>query len=200
MANWERIAEQAQGPYQASDFRAAAYKLIAEQVVYATDRGSRVAYELITRHQAAYRDLLDQVGLQLHHNHFHSYVAAIPDVLVAPKMRLLETRVALVLRRLYDDRAHATELVDGEALVELEELERAFKDLLGRDLPDRGELRALIGDLKRYGIARIEDAPDGQPFQIVVRPGIVDVLGESALLQLAAHAPSRTVEDPHEAA
>lgn len=194
MADWERLSEQSQGLYQPSDFKAAAYRLLSEQAVYAADRGTKTHYELIVRHLGTYRALLDQIGLHLHHNHFHSYLVAIPDVSVAPRMRLIETRLALVLRRLYDDCAHATELVAGEAFVELEELERAFKDLLKRDLPDRGDLRALIADLKRYGIARIEDADDDQPFKVVVRPAIVDVLGESALLQLAAYAPSNAGE------
>jgi hypothetical protein len=115
-------------------------------------------------------------------------------------MRLSETRLALVLRRLYDDKIHATEVVAGEAFIDITELERAYKGLLKRELPALGEVRELLGAMKRYGIARIEDAPDGQPFQVVIRPGIVDVLGESALLQLAAHATSADEEDSDEAA
>jgi len=33
---------------------------------------------------------------------------------------------------------------------------------------------------------------------VVVRPGIVDVLGETALLQLAAHAPNTSHDDEDE--
>jgi hypothetical protein len=195
MTSWERLAEHSQGLYQVADFKAAAYRLLTEQVIYATDRGSRIPFELVTRHLAAFREVFDRLGMEIQHNHFHSYVVAIPQQPHAPRMRLSETRMALVLRRLYDDRAHATELVAGEALIELEDLERAYKELIGRDLPDRGDLRALITDLKRYGIARIEEDEGDQPFQVVVRAGIVDVLGESALHQLAAYAPSMEVSD-----
>ena len=46
----------------------------------------------------------------------------------------------------------------------------------------------LLQALRRYGIAKIEGAEDPlQPYHVVIRAGIVDVLGESALLQLAAH-------------
>jgi hypothetical protein len=102
-------------------------------------------------------------------------------------MRLSETRLALILRRLYDDKMHATDIVAGEAFIDLAELERAYKDILHRELPDHGDLKSLLHAMKRYGIARVEEVADEQPFKVIIRPGIVDVLGETALLQLAAH-------------
>lgn len=201
MITWERLAEQSQGMYVPTDYQQAAYRLMMEQVLYAVDRGSRLPYDLIVKHFGAYKELFARFGMELHHNHFHSYVAAVPTVSVAGKMRLAETRMALVLRRLYDDKMHAADIVAGEAFIELEELERTYKELLKRDLPDRGDLRELIGIMKRYGIARLEELEEGQPFQVVVRPGIAEVLGETALLQLAAHAPELDAEeDANEAA
>lgn len=195
MIAWERLAEQSQGMYVASDYQSAAYRLMMEQVIYAVDRGSRLPYDLIVKHIGAFKELFARFGMELHHNHFHSYVAAVPTISVAGKMRLAETRLALVLRRLYDDKMHATDVIAGEAFIDLEELERNYKELLKRDLPDRGDLRELVTTMKRYGIARLEEVEDGQPYQIVVRPGIADVLGETALLQLAAHAPELDAEE-----
>ncbi len=200
MVNWERIAEQSQGLYQSADYEQAAYRLMVEQVVYATDRGSRLTYDLVAKHLAQYRDLFERFGMEIQHNHFHSYIVAIPTHRVAPKMRLAETRHALVLRRLYDDKMHAAEVDAGEAFISLEELERAYKELLDRDLPERGELRELMASMKRFGIGRLEDLEEGQPFQIIVRPGIVEVLGETALLQLASHAPELDTEVSDETA
>jgi len=198
MANWERLAEQSQ-IHVAGDYENAGYRLLLEQVLYANDRRSRTAYDLIVKHLGAFREVLGQLGVSITHNHHMAYLVATPNQAVAEKMRLSETRLALILRRLYDDKMHATEVVAGEAFVDLIELERAFKELLGRDLPDQATLREQVDTLKRYGIARREDATDEQPFMIVIRPGIVDVLGENALLQLAAHATASNEEDTDEA-
>lgn len=199
MANWERLAEQSQ-LHTVGDYQQAGYRLMMEQVLYANDRRSRTAYDLIVKHLAAYRELLGKFGMTVVHNHHMSYLVATPNQYVAEKMRLSETRLALVLRRLYDDKIHATEVIGGEAFVDLVELERAYKDLLGRELPEQGDLKELLLAMKRYGIARIEEASDEQPFQVVIRPGIADVLGETALLQLAAHAPAEDEEESDEAA
>lgn len=200
MITWERLAEQSQGTYDVTNYQQAAYRLMTEQVIYATDRGSRAAYDLLVKHLPLYVELLERFGVSMIHNAYHSYVAAVPTIRVAEKMRIVETRLALVLRWLYDQKMHAADITDGEAFIGLEELGLAYKDKLGRELPDRGELRDLATCMKRCGIARIEDPDDGQPFQIVVRPGIVEVLGETALLQLAAHAPEVASEDVDEAA
>ena len=127
-------------------------------------------------------------------------MAATPSPYFADKRRLSETRMALVLRRLYDDKMHATEIVSGEAFVDMIELERAYKDLLNRELPATALLNEQLQAMKRYGIARLEDTNDEQRREVVIRPGIVDVLGETALLQLAAHASALEEDASDEAA
>ena len=187
MANWERLAAQSNGLYEEQDYQQAAYRLMMEQVIYAGDRGGRVPYELVTRQLAAFRDAFEQFGMTITHNPHHGYVVAIPRHAFGARMRLEETRLALLLRRVYDDRINAVDIVDGEAFVTLEELEQLYKDLLGRQLPDRGEMRDLVRSLKRNGMAREIEAADDQPFQIAIRPAITDILGQTALLQLAAY-------------
>ena len=187
MANWERLAAQSSGLYEEQDYQQAAYRLMMEQVIYAGDRGGRVPYELVTRHVGAFRDVFEQFGMTITHNPHHGYIVAIPRHAFGARMRLEETRLALLLRRVYDDRINAIDIVDGEAFVTLEELEQLYKDLLGRQLPDRGEMRELVRSLKRNGMAREIEAADDQPFQIAIRPAITDILGQTALLQLAAY-------------
>lgn len=189
-AHWERLARDSQGAVTVADLQSAAYRLVMEQVIYGTERGSGAVYELIVRNLGAFRGVLEALGMTLQHNSFHNYLVATPMQHVGEKMRLPETHLALVLRWFYDERMHRAEVIDGEATVELEDLERAYKELLGRALPDRTTLRDLMAAMKRYGLARAVDAEDDQPFQVVIRPGIVDVLGETALLQLAGHAPN----------
>ncbi len=187
MANWERLAAQSNSLYEESDYQQAAYRLMMEQVIYAGDRGGRVPYEIVTRHLGAFRDVFEQFGMTITHNPHHGYVVAIPRHAFGARMRLDETRLALLLRRVYDDRINAVDIVDGEAFVTLEELEQLYKELLGRQLPDRGEIRELVRSLKRNGMAREIESEDDQPFQIAIRPAITDILGETALLQLAAY-------------
>ncbi|MBT2748646.1 MULTISPECIES: DUF4194 domain-containing protein [unclassified Lysobacter] len=199
MSHWERLA--AQNPaYAESDYQKAGYRLVMEQVLYASDPRSRIAYELVVRHRKEYETLLTQLGISMVHNPHLGYLVATPSQYVAEKMRLTETRLALVLRRLYDDKMHATEIVAGEAFVDMIELERAYKDLLNRELPVTSALNEQLQAMKRYGIVRLEDSRDEQRVQLAIRPGIVDVLGETALLQLAAHAVSQEEEDADEAA
>ena len=199
MANWERLAEQSQ-THEVVDYEKAGYLLMTQQVLYASDRNRRGAYDLIVQHLATYRELLGQLGMVVVHNPSMSYLVATPNQYVAEKMRLEETRLALVLRRLYDDKIHATEVVGGEAFVDLIDLEQAYKDLLGREMPDKATFRDLLLAMKRYGMVNFIEADDDQPFQVVIRPAIVDILGETALLQLASHVPDATEGDVDETA
>ncbi len=199
MSHWERLAAQSQTNVE-SDYQKAGYRLVMEQVLYAADPRSRLAYELIVRHRKDYDALLAQLGMTITHNPHMGYLVATPNQYVAEKMRLAETRLALVLRRLYDDKMHATEIVTGEAFVDMIELERAYKDLLKRELPATAVLNEHLQTMKRYGIVRLEETRDEQRLQVAIRPGIVDVLGETALLQLAAHASLPDEEDADEAA
>lgn len=199
MSHWERLAAQSQTNVE-SDYQKAGYRLVMEQVLYAADPRSRLAYELIVRHRKDYDALLAQLGMTITHNPHMGYLVATPNQYVAEKMRLAETRLALVLRRLYDDKMHATEIVAGEAFVDMIELERAYKDLLKRELPATAVLNEHLQTMKRYGIVRLEETRDEQRLQVAIRPGIVDVLGETALLQLAAHASLPDEEDADEAA
>jgi hypothetical protein len=200
MITWQRLADQSNNLYTSEDFEKAAYQLLADQVLYEGDRRTRIAYTLIDQHLSHYQDLFSRLGVAVKKNPFHSFIVALPNHHVAEKMRLSETRMALVLRRLYDDKMRRADVIDGEALITLEELDQSYRDLLKRSLPDRGEVKDLALAMKRFGIARIEDTDDVQRFQIVIRPAIADVFGESTLHQLAAYAMAAGEESPDEEA
>jgi hypothetical protein len=74
-------------------------------------------------------------------------------------------------------------------LIELAEKYRQSTN--GRELPRGGQMRQLMRTVQRWGIARRqddvtdEDADVEQPFVIVIRPAIADVLGETPLQRLA---------------
>jgi hypothetical protein len=88
---------------------------------------------------------------------------------------------------------------DGEVLCDLVELAERHRLETQRELPEKGRLDALLRTIKRWGVARIADdeADDTtaagtveQPYVIAIRPGIADVLGETALLKLALWTPA----------
>lgn len=89
MSHWERLATQSQ-TYVESDYQKAGYRLIMEQVLYASDSRSRIAYELIVKHRKEYDALLAQLGMTMIHNPHMGYVVATPNQYVAEKMRLTE--------------------------------------------------------------------------------------------------------------
>lgn len=200
MISWQRLSEQSNNIYQPEDFEKAGYQLLVEQVLYASDKRSRVAYALIDQHFGHYQELFGRFGVTLKKNAFHSFIVALPNPHVAEKMRVAETRLALVLRRLYDDKMRRAEVIDGEARVGLEELDEAYRDLLKQPLPDRAQVKDLTLAMKRYGIARIEETDDVQRFGVVIRPAIAEVLGEVTLLQLSAYAPQGQEEANDETA
>jgi hypothetical protein len=83
---------------------------------------------------------------------------------------------------------------DGEVVCGLVELEEKYRLLANRTMPLKGDLEALMASAKRWGIVRkgtdsdtevAGSELDGQPFVIMIRPAIVDILGETALQRLA---------------
>ena len=56
-------------------------------------------------------------------------------------------------------------------------------------MPEVGALRALAATARRWGVCRlVEGEPDDlQPFHLVVRPAIVDIVGEQWLHRLDQH-------------
>jgi Domain of unknown function (DUF4194) len=196
--SWTTLSELSNGVYEPADFEHAAYRLITEQVIYNADRNSRVAYTLIETWLADFSEALKPFGVQVERNAYHRYIVATPTHGSGAIVSLAETLLALVLRRQYDLGMRRGDVLDhGEVMVDLAELQESYQGLTGRTLPDATALRGLVANLKRWGIARIEEAEPGdtQPFMVIVRPAIVEVLGERWLQRLDQHA----VKDDDEA-
>lgn len=193
--DWEDLASRLDGIYTVEDFETAAYRLVAEQVIYHSDRSSRVTYALLDLYEREFAKVLAPLGVSLSINRQLRYVTALPQHAKAGTATVAQTLFALVLRGLYDEGVRAGGLTeDGEVLCDYIELQEKFHLMTGRDLPTRGELDTLLRSAKRWGIARrLEDDDSGHltPLQeqstggVAIRPAIVDVLGETALLRLA---------------
>lgn len=193
--DWEDLASRLDGVYTVEDFETAAYRLVAEQVIYHSDRSSRVSYGILDLYEREFAKVLDPLGVSLSINRQLRYVTALPHHAKAGTATVAQTLFALVLRGLYDEGVRAGGLTeDGEVLCDYIELQEKFHLMTGRDLPTRGELDTLLRSAKRWGIARrLEDDDSGHltPLQeqsaggVAIRPAIVDVLGETALMRLA---------------
>lgn len=197
---WEGLAERSDGLYKPEDFAAAAYRLVCEQVLYYADRTSKVAYSLIERYEHDFATALDAIGVDVRVNRQLRYVCAIPVHAKIGSATQEQTALVLTLRKLYDEGAHQGEMNDdGEVLCDLVELAERHRLETQRELPEKGRLDALLRTIKRWGVARIADDEGDdtaatssveQPYVIAIRPGIADVLGETALLKLALWTPA----------
>ncbi len=188
--SWNTISQQSNGLYAPADFERAAYRLVTEQVLYASDRGARSAYHLVEDHFDDYVAALAPLGIRLERNAHYRYVVALPAHADGVPVTLEETLLLLVLRQRYDVAARQGEIEEqGEVMVELPELQEAYAALTGRPMPEVGALRTLARSARRWGVARLVDSDpdDPQPFHLRVRPAIVEIVGEAWLQRLDQH-------------
>ena len=188
--SWNTISQQSNGLYAPADFERAAYRLVTEQVLYASDRGARSAYHLVEDHFDDYVAALAPLGIRLERNAHYRYVVALPAHADGVPVTLEETLLLLVLRQRYDAAARQGEIEEqGEVMVELPELQEAYAALTGRPMPEVGALRTLARSARRWGVARLVDSEpdDPQPFHLRVRPAIVEIVGEAWLQRLDQH-------------
>lgn len=190
---WESLASRTDGQHTSEELEMAAYRLAVEQVLYYADRHSRTAYWMIERYEREFRQALAPLGIDVQVNRQLRYAYALPKHAKAGAASIAQTVFALVLRGIYDESASTGQLTDdGEVVCDLVELAEKYRLMSGKELPTKGKLDALMETMKRWGIARksedhgLEDGDDlaGQPYAVIIRPAIADVLGEAALARL----------------
>lgn len=201
---WEASAARTEGQNTADEFETAAYRLVSEQALYHADKHSRVAYWLVERYTRDFERALEPLGIEVMVNTLLRYVYAKPRHAKSGTASVTQTLLALVLRSLYDESARAGQLNDnGEVLCDLVELEEKYRLETGRELPSKMEFDALLRQFKRWGIAKMADEQnldemdsdaDSQLY-VLIRPAIVDVLGEAALQRLGHWAQNKAVKD-----
>lgn len=194
--HWEAVAEKTDGIYTVDQFESAAYRLVSEQVLYASDLRSRVAYGLVEQYEREFKPVLAPLGIRLLVNRQLRYACALPTHAKLSIATKEQTLLALVLRKIYDESARAGDINDdGEVVCDLVDLDEKYRLATHLDMPAGGRLDEAMRTLKRWGIARMARDSEGidaegtdQPFVMVIRPAIADVLGEGALQRLAVFA------------
>jgi hypothetical protein len=200
---WQDLAGRLNNVYVAEEFESAAYRLVTEQVIYHADRNGRTAYDIVSFYEREFTKVLSPLGVTITVNRALRYAVGIPQHARTSTASVAQTLFALVLRGLYEEVFRTGGQNDhGEVVIGFVDLQERYRLMTGRDLPTKGDLDALIRTAKRWGILRRIDEEDtpNMPTQymgtgdgIVIRPAIADVLGESALTQLALWAPSNGV-------
>ena len=189
--SWKRIADQ-QDIYTVGDFQRAALRLVTDQILYQANPKQRSDYELVAAYENEFAEALDFLGCKLDYNTQERYVAAVPTQPEVSKIPLMHTLLALVLRKLYDHHMNRGILNAGIAGVGIAELETAFKESTGRDLPmkPQTELMNMLDAMKRWGIARPMKADNlGEvTWYVEILPGIQSLINERSLAMLKAHA------------
>ena len=188
--SWNTLSQMSNGLHTVQDFERAAYRLVVEQVLYASDRATRSAYAIVEEHYGDFVAALEPLGIRLERNAHYRYVVALPAHAEGTPVTLAETLLVLVLRQRYDEAARQGRIEEhGEVVVELPELQEAYQALAARAMPETGELRDLARTLRRWGVCRLVDseADDPQPFHLRVRPAIIEIVGEQWLQRLDQH-------------
>lgn len=189
--SWERLEAQ-QEDYTKADFQRAALRLMTEQVLYQANPRQRLAYDLVAKYEREFTEALDLLGCRLDHNTRERYVASVPLHPEVSHIPLMHTLLALVLRKLYDHHVNRGSLNAGIAGVGLPELETAFNESTGRELPmkPQSELMGLLDAMRRWGIARaVREDNIGEPtWYVEILPGIQSLITERSLAILKAHA------------
>lgn len=191
---WETLASRTEGQHTAEELEIAAYRLVAEQVLYYADRHSRTAYWMVERYERDFRQALAPIGVDVQVNRQLRYVFAVSKHAKAGSASVAQTVFALVLRAIYEEAASTGQLSeDGEVSCDLVELDEKYRLMSGKEFPTKGKLDALMETMKRWGVARksseyghddMDDAALGQPYAVIIRPAIADLLGETALSRL----------------
>ena len=187
---WEELAQRSDGRYVEEDFEMAAYRLVAEQVLYYADLHSRKAFWIIKDYKREFEKVLDPLGIDIEINSLLNYICARPRHAKVGSATTNQTLLALVLRSIYDQAMQVGEMANDESEVacELVELEQKYQLATGRDLPGKMELNSLFRQLKRWGLVRIASDSDMEDSEaesvILIRPAIVEVLGDTALQKL----------------
>lgn len=184
---WEKLKER-DSQYAVEDYERAAYRLISHQVLSAMDRATRNDYHLVKENLEEYRQVMKPMGVEIYDDPAYQYVVAQPKhVLNQHRASKQVTLLVLVLANIHHQvRVNGMEGEFGEAYVDLPELQESYQAMTGQNFPKSAEVKSLMSELERWGIARQEETAfdDGQPFRILIHPAISGIVTKEWLNSL----------------
>ena len=163
-------------------------RLLRDQFIHRQDHGSGRLLETFYRPQAVtlLRDYFDVAGYRLVVREHEGWAGILPDLerMSAPRMRIDETLVLLVLRRLWEESIEAGDIEDGgSVLLTLNEAYAAYEDVVSRGrrtalLP--AQFRDVVRGIERRAIVCLGMLEDDD-MELSIRPIVTLVAGDDFL-------------------
>jgi hypothetical protein len=167
--------------------------LLRHQFLHADDRGSPTLMETLLR-PALVRLIeawFDVAGYRLIVRDTEGWAGILPDTerISPPRMRVDETLVMLLLRRLWEERIQDGDILrHGSVLLTLNEAYDAYQDVVARSRKASltvNEFRDVVRLLERRAIVRLGDYDDdAQDMELTIRALIAAVAGDDFVTSL----------------
>ena len=166
-------------------------RLLRDQFIHRQDHGSARLLDTLYRPVAVtlLRDYFDVAGYRLVVRENEGWAGILPDLerISAPRMRIDETLVLLVLRRLWEESVHNGDIEDGgSVLLTLNEAYAAYEDVVSRGrraaMP-APQFRDVVQRIERRAIVQL-GAVEDDDMELTIRPIVTLAAGDEFLVHL----------------
>jgi hypothetical protein len=166
-------------------------RLLRDQFIHRQDHGSARLLETLYRPVAVtlLRDYFDVAGYRLVVRENEGWAGILPDLerISAPRMRIDETLVLLVLRRLWEESVHNGDIEEGgSVLLTLNEAYAAYEDVVSRGrraaMP-AVQFRDVVRSVERRAIVHL-GAVEDDDMELTIRPIVTLAAGDEFLVHL----------------
>jgi hypothetical protein len=167
--------------------------LLRYQFVHCDDRGAASLLETLRRPSLAklIESYFDVAGYRLVIRDPEGWAGILPDTerINPPRMRVDETLVVLLLRRLWEERIQDGDILPhGSVLLTLNEAFAAYQDVVARSRKASftvNEFREVLRQLERRAIIRLGDYDDeAQDMELTIRALVAVVAGDDFVASL----------------
>lgn len=167
--------------------------LLRHQFLHADDRGSPPLMETLRRPALTklVEAYFDVAGYRLVVRDTEGWAGILPDTerISPPRMRVDETLVVLLLRRLWEERIQGGDILQhGSVLLTLNEAFDAYQDVVARSRKASlsvSEFRDVVRLLERRAIVHLGDyEDDAQDMELTIRALIVTIAGDDFVASL----------------
>jgi len=167
--------------------------LLRHQFIHCDDRGAAPLLETLRQPALArlVEGYFDVAGYRLVVRDSEGWAGVLPDIerISPPRMRVDETLVLLLLRRLWEERIQDGDIQQyGSALLTLNEAFTAYQDVVARSRKSSltvSEFREVLRLLERRALVRLGEYDDeAQDMELTIRAFIADVTGDDFVTRL----------------
>jgi hypothetical protein len=185
--------ESRHGEKAVDEVRRAANLLLRRQFLFAGDRGSTHAFEILTggRFRSYFAALFDALGYEFRRNEAEQWVGLLPDATLDwfPKMKAEQTIVLLVLALTWQEEVNRGGAgVRAVVTTTLNSLFERYRDVAGRNRKETlttNRLEDALQELGRRSLVDVGDFdPEEQDREVIIRPMVHLLVDGNALNRL----------------